>query len=215
MALILGIEKAFHLDLDDGDECFYLRDYYRSLGFQGGDVNDRVINFKKSVRHKGEPQYYYKTSAINQISKELLNALSEHLQVENPIFCPIPPSKSKSDPLYDDRLIQVLENVQRFLPIQIHEFIETLHSHEAQHAAEIRMGHSELKDHFSFIDLGVDLNDRMVFLFDDVITNGRHFKICKSLILERYPRARVIGLFYARTIDQVDLDIWDPFDDML
>lgn len=37
-----------------------------------------------------------------------------------------------------------------------------------------------------------------VFLFDDVLTAGTHFKACKRRIFEHAPTSRVIGLFIGR-----------------
>jgi phosphoribosylpyrophosphate synthetase len=211
MALILEIiDKSFHSDLENNDECYYLRDYTRGTGFQGSPTNDLILNFKKGVKYKGTVQYPYKIKAIDQISNEILEGFKAHLKIPNPIFCPIPPSKAKDHPEYDDRLIQVLTKVQTEFPMQILELIETSTSHVPQHNAEVRMSLLELKDHLQFMNKGIDLNGKAVFLFDDIITNGRHFKACKQLILEHYPQARVIGLFIARRIEDPNLENWDP-----
>lgn len=208
--MILEVDKHLHNDLDEDDLCYYFRDYTRGTGFQGSQTNGLILNFKKSVTLKGTPQYPHKIRAIDQISGEVLKGLQTYLNIENPIFCPIPPSKSKTHPEYDDRLLQVLINVQKGLTCRMFELIETSKSHEAQHNANSRMSLSELKEHLQFVDKGVDLNGETIFLFDDVITNGRHFKACQQLIHENYPLARVLGLFIARRIEEPNLEDWDP-----
>ena len=46
-----------------------------------------------------------------------------------------------------------------------------------------------------------------VFVVDDVLTTGCHFKAVKHVLEKRFPEARVVGLFIARRAPKsVDLD---------
>ena len=48
-------------------------------------------------------------------------------------FVPIPPSKAKSDPLYDDRMVQLLTTIRNHPPLDIRELILQTRSTEAVH----------------------------------------------------------------------------------
>ncbi|WP_297337660.1 hypothetical protein [Algoriphagus sp.] len=202
MALIIKISDfSLHLDLEEKDNCFYLREYVNGAGFQGGKTNSLILNFKKSVDEKGKDHYQYKEMAIGQIADELIQALYENKNLDKMIFCPIPPSKQKSDPLYDDRLIQVLNRVKESIPITFEEMLETKISHPAQHKSAKRLSKADLKGKFSLASNSIDPTGKVVVLFDDVIANGRHFKVCSEIINDRFPGTAIIGLFIARRVE--------------
>ena len=57
----------------------------------------------------------------------------------------------------------------------------------------------ELMDNYRFDEtLTTPLRHGTAFVFDDVLTTGRHFRAMKGKILGRFPQARVIGIFVAR-----------------
>lgn len=202
MALIIKVSDfSLHFDLEESDDCYYLRDYVSGEGFQGGKTNSLIINFKKSVEHKGKDHYQYKESAIKQIVEELVLALRENKNLDKMIFCPIPPSKQMSDPLYDDRLSKVLKMVSEHIPITFDEMLETISSHPAQHISATRLSKTELKGKIGLTSHSVDPTGKVVVLVDDVISNGRHFKVCSEIIKDRFPGTRVIGLFIARRVE--------------
>jgi predicted amidophosphoribosyltransferase len=39
-----------------------------------------------------------------------------------------------------------------------------------------------------------------IILVDDVITQGAHFKACKTLLQQEFPNSKIKGLFIARTV---------------
>jgi hypothetical protein len=45
------------------------------------------------------------------------------------------------------------------------------------------------------------------------LTRGAHFRAVRSVLLERFPDRRVVGLFVARAVDPLPEDAFDVLDD--
>jgi predicted amidophosphoribosyltransferase len=43
-----------------------------------------------------------------------------------------------------------------------------------------------------------------VAIVDDVLTTGAHFKAMKRILMERFPEARIVGLFLARRVPNTE-----------
>jgi len=44
------------------------------------------------------------------------------------------------------------------------------------------------------------LQPKHIGLFDDVITAGSHFRAAKDLLQDRFPEAKIVGIFVARRV---------------
>ncbi len=64
------------------------------------------------MEKKGRAEWAYKEWAIKRVA-ELINSISDTDQLT---FVPVPPSKSRQDPLYDERLTSVLQICQQTKP---------------------------------------------------------------------------------------------------
>ena len=184
-----------HHNLQPDDECYYFMEYTAAAGFNHSTTNDLILNFKKSPARSQLPDYHYKGRAIKRIGQ----IFRDNLTVNTPpwILVPIPPSKVKANPLYDNRMTQAL-NYYCADQGDIRELIYTLNDRDSLHGSNNRRSIPDLQANMA-IDKTVcaQLGDHIV-LFDDVLTTGASFKACKNLILQEYPNTRVIGIFVAR-----------------
>lgn len=188
-----------HYYLAADDDCYCLGEYHPGEGYQAGPVNSMISNLKKPVTKRGLAEYRYKEQDIIRAGTLVRSILS----AEAPgscTFIPIPPSKTKNDPLYDDRLVRVLNSGQPTLDVR--ELFLTNQSTRAHHEyleGEKRPTPDDLCK-LLVIDESclVPPLKPTVFLFDDVLTSGTHFKACKRLLLERIPGCNVVGLFIGR-----------------
>jgi hypothetical protein len=100
------LTRGDHTYLEGSDECLFFGDYTARKGFAYSATNNVVLNFKKPVKYKGKAGWQYKGKAI----KEIAQAFSENLgsALGTLTLVPIPPSKLKTDPEYDDRLMEML-----------------------------------------------------------------------------------------------------------
>ena len=193
-----------HSELTEDDRCFYMREYFSNKGYSGGRTNSLILNFKKEPSKRKKPEWKYKTDAIIRFAKDLRGIFNCD-DLKNFVFVPIPPSKSKDHELYDDRLIRVLKLLGKDCPhFEMRELITCRKSHKSFHSDP---GHRlDLKDLVQILEFdgeqaqGIDPNRRII-LFDDIITNGTHFKACQSIIESHLPNL-IRGLFLARRANE-------------
>ena len=101
------LTRVDHSHLVDSDECYFLGEYTARAGFAHSATNNLIMNFKKPMDKRGTSQWPHKAAKISLAAQALHSALcgSDLTQIT---FVPVPPSKSKSDPMYDDRMMQML-----------------------------------------------------------------------------------------------------------
>jgi len=95
-----------HWYIIDEDLCYFLREYVRGQGYEGGDTNDLILNLKKKMDRRGRAEWKYKAHAIRQCAAELGEAIN-HEWLNDGTLVPVPPSKMRGDPMYDDRMTQI------------------------------------------------------------------------------------------------------------
>ena len=111
---------------------------------------------------------------------------------------PIPPSKGRDDPNYDDRMSQVLQLIRPEQPIDMRELIVQTESTAAAHDSEDRPGPQAIARNYR-IEEELTLPRPVAFIIvDDMLTTGAHFKAAQSLLNERFAALPVFGLFVAR-----------------
>ncbi|ANH73089.1 putative shosT [Ralstonia insidiosa] len=130
-----------HHYLDAQDICYYAGEYTAGEGHAYSETNQLILNFKKSVDKRGTAQWQYKERAILQAAAIFRAAIKADAEIT---FVPIPPSKVKSDPLYDDRMLQLLQAVCRGRHTDIRELVVQRESAAAAHLSDTRPTPDEL-----------------------------------------------------------------------
>jgi hypothetical protein len=186
-----------HHYLDATDECYYLSEYTPRQGPHYSSTNDLIINLKKPVDRIGRPEYRYKIQAIQTSSETLRSVISAEF-VSSAVWIPVPSSKAKNDPLYDDRIIQILQRLGRGRECSIRELIIQTTSLEGFHdgsrlSPEELLGYYEIDENFCAGE-----PPPVVAIFDDMLTTGSHFKAVSTLVRSRWPETRIVGIFIAR-----------------
>lgn len=148
---------------------------------------------------KDFPEWYYKEQAILKIAFWIVSTPS-WAKLKSATWVPMPPSKIKSDPHYDNRLLRVLLKMQEIeKSLDIRELILTKSNREAAHnPGAVR---PKVQDHIENFILNSALKNpppEAIILFDDIITSGSHFKAAKTMIKNAFPEIPAIGLFVAR-----------------
>jgi hypothetical protein len=193
-----------HHYLDAQDICYYTGEYTAGEGHAYSDTNQLIHNFKKTMDKRGTAQWQYKERAILQAANIFRAAIKEDARIT---FVPVPPSKAKTDPLYDDRMLRLLEATCRDRHTDIRELVVQLQSVEAAHLADRRPTPDELVANYRLDESLAEPEPQVVFIVDDVLTTGCHFKAVQRLLTKRFPQARIAGLFLARRAPKsVDLD---------
>ena len=172
-------------------------------------TNHLIFNFKKPVDRRGRPEWRYKEQAIRAAARAFRHALHPEA-FDRLTFVPIPPSKARGDPLYDDRLTRMLRNIRPAPLLDIRELVVQTQSTEAAHGRDVRPQPEEIASLYRLDEALTKPMPRIVALVDDLLTTGAHFRAAKSVVSARLPDVALIGLFIARRApDTADLEDFD------
>jgi len=198
--------RSDHWYLEPEDECYYIGEYTARGGHACSETNQLIHNFKKSLERRGRPEWNYKERAISRIA----NLIRANIRNDAVLtFVPIPPSKSKDHPLYDDRMSRVLNFASSGRPSDVRELIVQVRSVEATHLSNERPSPDDLLQNYLLDEALCMPEPQLIFLVDDVLTTGCHFKAAKRLLSTRFPNVRIVGLFVARRVPNSDFDALD------
>jgi hypothetical protein len=190
------LTRPDHSYLTAEDVCYFLGEYTARKGYAFSKTNDLILNFKKPMSKRGTSQWSYKAWAIDYAAKALRAALDDR-DLDAITFVPIPPSKAKDDPLYDDRVLQMLRAVRPQPPLDIRELLVQDRSTAAAHESETRPTPRELEDLYQ-IDRRLLAPTKEIAIVDDVLTTGLHFRAMKTHLQRVFPDVKIMGLFLAR-----------------
>ncbi len=190
-----------HCYLTDDDTCYFFGEYTARRGYSHSYTNQLISNLKKGVDLRGTPQYQYKLRTIRKIA-EFLNIIGNS---EDFTFIPIPSSKRKDDPLYDDRLVRILEAYKSLnSSVDYRELVTQQETTRASHECTDgnRLTVDELEEVYAIEDLESSALRPTLIIFDDMITTGSHFKAMQSILSQRFPDHAIIGLFISRRVPE-------------
>lgn len=193
-----------HIYLTKDDVCYYFGEYTSGVGYAHSDFNRLILNLKKSPAKQNTPEWGYKLGAIETIAEWLYQLIQPHIElVKATTFVPMPPSKTKSHPDYDDRISSVLHKTQQKLEnsLEIRELVETIKDREQLHNLNTaRLTPHELSHYFKINESLMSPTPSKILLVDDIITSGTHFRVIKDKLLSLNPRLEIKGLFFGRRI---------------
>jgi predicted amidophosphoribosyltransferase len=190
-----------HFYLTAADDCYFLGEYTARKGFAFSATNQLVLNFKKSVAVRNTAQWRHKEQAIGQAATAFRTALNEEwLNVAT--LVPVPPSKAKADPLYDDRLVRMLRAMRAQPALDVRELIVQRVSTNPVHDRQQRPRPEELEANYGIDNDLTNPAPQVIGLFDDVLTTGAHYRAALNVLHRAFPGVRIIGLFIARRVPE-------------
>ena len=195
-----------HHYLDVGDTCYYAGEYTAGEDHAYSNTNQLIHNLKKSVDRRGRPEWQYKERAIAQAAQIFRAALNPAVQLT---LVPVPPSKARADPAYDDRMVRLLRLVAQDRPHDVRELVIQTESMAAAHLADRRPKPEELVAVYQLDESLTDPVPDRIFIVDDVLTTGCHYKAVKHVLAQRFPEAEIYGLFIARRAPKSALDAFN------
>ena len=206
----LHLADFAHLRADD--DCYYLGEYTVRQGYQFSQTNNLVINLKKGPEHRDTQAWKYKLRAIRTCAKAFLDGV-RHDWLSSVTLVPLPPSKVKSHPEYDDRILQILRALEEIAPVDcdVRELITQRRSYDPPHSSSDRIGPAKLRQIYRLASNLLDPRPQRVAVVDDVLTTGAHFRAAKDLLREQWPGIDITGLFVARAVWLDDDDWVAPF----
>lgn len=189
-----------HYNLSSGDDCYFFISYAVKQGFGYSHENQLIYNLKKGMDKKGTYEWRHKENAIIEAAGYFAEANVCRLFPDNPIYVPIPPSKAKGDPEYDDCVVRILKNAYGGA-LDVRELVAQKKSTESYHLSGQKRDVEELVSNM-YIDekFANDVTGDIV-IFDDVLSSGAHFKAVSKVLNERFGEAiKIHGLFLARSL---------------
>ncbi len=204
------LSRPDHWYLTAKDDCYFLGEYTARKGFAFSATNRLVLNFKKSIETRGTAQWRYKDQAISQAAAAFRAAINEEwLNIAT--LVPIPPSKAKGDPLYDDRLLRMLKAIRPTPALDVRELVIQVMSTNPVHDQATRLRPEQLEANYILDDKLMQPVPQAIGIFDDVLTTGAHYRAVSVMLQRAFPDVRIIGLFIARRVpeagDVEDFDI--------
>ncbi len=195
------LARPDHYYLTATDDCYFLGEYTARKGYAFSTTNQLILNFKKPVSARNTPQWKYKERAIGEAAAAFRTALTGDL-LNALTLVPVPPSKAKADPLYDDRLLRMLNAIRPKPAPDIRELIVQRANMAAAHEQAIRPKPDEIAANYTLDPALRTPPPQAIGLFDDVLTSGAHFRAASGVLQQAYPGVRIIGLFIARRVPE-------------
>ena len=186
-----------HSLLNSDDVCFYLGEYTARAGYSHSKTNNLIHNLKKSPLRRNRPEWRYKLQAINKAGDAFRDAIGVD-NLKKITFVPVPPSKAKEAPEYDDRIVQILTRMALGVDVDIRELVVQSRSTQAAHESEDRPTVEDLLSVYQVQEGSLEPEPKLVAIVDDVISAGTHYRAMHSVISGQYPGANIVGLFVAR-----------------
>ena len=209
--LIDELTRPNHCYLEESDKCAFIGEYTSRAGYQHSATNDLILNLKKDMNLRGTPQWPYKAQAISQAALAIRGVFSDDEYLSTLTLVPIPPSKARHDPAYDDRMTNVLRRIRPSPPLDVRELIVQTDNMKPAHDSEVRPSPDEIQAGYVLSEEITEPAPQRLVVVDDVLTNGAHFKAAQRILETRFPGVPVYGLFVAR---RVVPDVTEESDDI-
>jgi hypothetical protein len=200
------LARPDHTFLEPDDVCYFLGEYNARKGFAFSEMNNLINNLRKPMDRRDRPEWRYKEAAIRSCGTMLRATLNEEWLTQATLI-PVPSSKIRDDPDYDDRMSQILGIVGRGLNADVREIVVMARTIVQSHLQQERVGIPELIDSMRIDEGCTDPPPTTIGVFDDVLTTGRHFKAVQQVLQVRFPGVPIVGVFIARRVPEATLDI--------
>jgi len=198
------LTRPDHTFIEAEDECFYVGEYNARRGFSFSEINNLINNLRKPMDRRGRPEWRYKEAAIVTCGRMFREGLNEDW-LATATLVPIPSSKTRDDPEYDDRLPRILQELGRGRQLDIRELVVMTGNVAQSHLAEERVSIEDLIANMGIDETLADPPPRTIGIFDDVLTTGRHFRAVQAVLRGRFPGVPIVGVFVARRVPEATL----------
>ena len=187
-----------HTRLLPDDDCVYLYEYTSRKNYTFSATNSLISNLKKKP---GAPGYQYKVRDIGLAARAFATAINP-AWLDGATIVPVPPSKTKGDADYDDRMLQVCRQIRTTPALDVRELVVQRSSLPTAHLSEEgpRPSLEDLLREYEIDERLTNPAPRWIGVFDDVLTAGTHFIATKTILRSRFPGVRIAGFFIARRV---------------
>lgn len=208
LTVVGDLERPDHSHLPTDAKCYFWGEYTPHRLTEGpawdfSPTNQLISNFKKRLDRYHQPDWRYKQQAIDTIGEAFAKlwdwpALHNH----GVALVPMPPSRARTDPMFDSRMMQVLATVRdrTGLLLDIRDCLSFSGALAASHERNDRPTPHQLYQDLT-LDPAAGLADTQpnaLLLFDDMLTTGAHFVAARRRLQEVFGGVQVVGCFACR-----------------
>ncbi|MEM9870261.1 MAG: hypothetical protein AAF822_03325 [Pseudomonadota bacterium] len=193
------LSRDDHTFVSSEDEVFFLLEWTKGQDFRKNRVSQIIENIKKKPATSSAAELAYKEKDIGNCSKWLRSATNTNW-IDQATFVPVPPSKIPSDPNYCDRMERICKGIQEGVDVRnlVKQSKSVVPTHERPPGQ--RYSPEELLAMWSIDEKLCEPEPTRIAIVDDMLTAGAHYRAMHTLLSQRFPKARIAGLFIARRI---------------
>jgi hypothetical protein len=221
LTVVGELERPDHSLLPEGATCYFWGEYTPSKSWDYSPTNQLIGNLKKSMERAGRPEWRYKHEAIQRVGYAFSRMWRWQtlLEQHRVALIPIPPSKARTDPLFDPRMVQILRAIEQCLStgLDIRDCLSFSGANMPSHLSADRPTPDQLYADLTFDPIAGRVQEQpsVILIFDDMLTSGAHYRAVTRRLAEHFPAAHMIGNFVARRRPQNPFaDIINDFDDL-
>lgn len=195
-----------HPHFQFGDKWLFLWEKTSGRDYSFSETNNLISNLKKPV-NSSPKQLHYKEQAIRRCARSIRKAINDKW-LEVGTLVPVPPSKTLTDPLYDNRMGRVCELVWPGVA-DVRNLVVQNTSMQASHErgqGQQRITEDQLIAAYSIDETLAVPPPTSIAIVDDMLTAGTHYRAMHHVLSQRFPDARIVGMFIARRI--FPDDVW-------
>lgn len=209
------LTRGDHNHLLPGDECLFFGDYTARKGWAHSATNQLILNFKMPVNWRGTNRWPHKQRAIRTVADLFSARIGSRF--EELTLVPVPPSKLKTDPEYDDRMMDMLRALKppAGISADVREIVTQTEPIGAAHESSSRPPPEAWESVYEIDETLTGQSPRWIGIVDDLLVTGCRFRAMSNVLSRRFPKARITGLFIARRVPEaIDFsDFFDQIDD--
>ena len=190
------------LDVSDEGNIYYWREYTARRDYSFSATNNLIKNFKITPAQKraSPSRSRHKERALNVLALEVAKIIIPTVLQHPGTIVPIPPSKMPGDPDHDDRIMRLLKKASGNSAADIRPVVVHTQNTAADHEGAHRLTFGE-RLAITGLDRSLLLPaPKWAVIFDDILTNGTHYKVAKTLLAAAWPNVTITGVFIARRV---------------
>jgi len=188
-----------HRRLGANDRCYFLFEYTSGRTWAFSRTNSLISNLKKKPSTSSENELHYKNQAIQQAAASLRQALDRDALGKVTIV-PVPGSKAPDHPDFDPRMERVCRSIAPGIDVRplVVQTASTAAAHEAGEGERITV--EDLLAVYRIDEARCQPAPTTIWIMDDVLTAGTHFRAMQIVLSQRFPNVPVYGVFLARRV---------------
>jgi predicted amidophosphoribosyltransferase len=178
-------------------------EYTSGQNYSFSATNSLISNLKKKPSTTLRGAYKYKLGAMQTCSRDLAGGINP-AWLNGATLIPVPPSKARGHPDYDDRMTVVCRNIAP--AVDVREIVVQRNSLAAAHESTARPSIAELLAAYDIDETLTNPVPQRIGIVDDVLTAGTHYIAVKTVLGRRFLGVPIVGFFLARRVFPNSLD---------